>query len=152
MNLEEAQTKYGAIQNGVWAREGEFCSLLKIPPDISENWINTATSGPTTKIYCNKDIQAALLSALQNVRDRGLLHELKTFDGGFNIRDVRSQPGKPSTHSYGLAIDINAATNQLGSQGDIPPQLVECFTNEGWIWGGNFPRRDFMHFQYLAEW
>ncbi len=152
MKFEEAVEKYGPIVNGVWPRETEFCSVLKIPPDISTNWTHAPSGAPTEHVYCNKDIQDVLLKALQNVRDRGLLSELKTFNGCFMIRDIRGEPGKVSTHAYALSIDINAATNALGTEGDMPSQLVECFTSVGWLWGGGFNRRDFMHFQYLAEW
>lgn len=148
MNVEQAIEKYGPIEGNVWAREGDFCSLLKIPPDIGDHWINSSTGNPTRNIYCNKDIQDALLRALQNVRDRGLLQELHTFDGCYMVRSVRGEPGKVSSHAYALSIDINAATNQLGTEGDLPPQLVECFTSEGFFWGGNFSRKDPMHFSF----
>jgi hypothetical protein len=148
MTLEEAVAKYGTIIDGHWANAANFSSILNIPPEIAENWINSVSSAPTLKIYCNKDIQEALLKALQNIRDRGLLAELKTFDGCSCVRDIRGEPGKPSAHSYGLAVDINAATNQLGTRGDMVPQIIECFTQCGFVWGGNFTRSDPMHFSW----
>jgi hypothetical protein len=146
LDLKGAIEKYGVVENGIWPREAEFCSSLVIPPDLAAHWINMVTYAPTARIYCNKDIQAPLVCALQNVRDRGLLAQLKTFDGCFMIRDVRAQPGTLSAHAYALALDLNAATNQLGSSGDLDPAFVKCFTDEGFVWGGGFERPDPMHF------
>jgi len=151
MTLDQAIERYGPITNGIWPNETLFCSILKIPPDISQYWLNTAAGSQTTHIYCNKDLQEPLLIALQNVRDRGLLTALHTFDGCLNIREVRGEPEKISSHAYGISIDINAASNKLGETGDIPPQLVECFTSTGFNWGGRFHRKDPMHFS-LGDW
>lgn len=147
MTLEDAESRYGSIIDGVWSNEAEWCSSFQVPKDIAIEWFNTATHGSTHTIYCNKDLQRPLLIALQNVRDRGLLSQLRTFDGAFNIRRVRGEPDKWSAHSYGIAIDINAQTNPLGEQGDISVELVKAFEDSGMIWGGRFHnRRDPQHF------
>lgn len=151
ISLDGAIFKYGAIVDGKWADEGKFCTALQIPDDISENWINSATGHPTTHIYCNKDMAPFLLQALQNVRDRGLLHELKTFDGCLMIRSVRGEPGKPSCHSYALAIDINSDENKLNQKPKMSYALVKCFTDVGFSWGGDFHRKDGMHFSLAWE-
>lgn len=149
MTLDEAVARYGPIVNGVWANETQWCTMFQVPPDISQMWINTVTKQPTTHLYCNKDLAKPLAEVLRNIRDRGLISELRSFDGCLEIRDVRAEPGKPSAHSYGLAIDINAATNQLGTIGDMSFGLGECFVDEGLYWGRNFKRRDPMHFSVI---
>jgi hypothetical protein len=152
VTLDEAKAKYGDVVNGAWPDEAKWCSSLVIANDLAQNWINSATGAPTHKIYCNTDLQTALVSALQNVKDRGLLPLLKSFDGCLNVRPIRGQPENLSVHAFALAIDINAATNPLGVVGDMPAHLVQCFKDEGFIWGGDFQRKDGMHFQYLASW
>jgi len=87
-----------------------------------------------------------LAQALQNLLDRGLLCELESFDGCFCIRDVRALPGQRSLHSYGIAIDVNASENKLGEQPSLSADFVACFTDAGFTWGGNFHRKDGMHF------
>lgn len=149
-SLEEAKARYGEILDNKWADEGKWMAVMKIP-DFFATWINTATGKPTTKIYCNKDMVDPLGQVLNNIRDRGLLRELKTFDGCFSIRDVRGIPGQPSCHSYGLAIDINAKENALGKDPVISQELVKCFTDVGFAWGGNFKRKDGMHFSRAWE-
>lgn len=147
MSLLQAQVKYGEIHNGVWGKESQWCEIVEIPAAIGENWLNSATGFSTFHIYCNKDFAPLLLQALHLVADRGLLAELKTFDGCFSIRDVRAAPGSVSCHSYGLAIDINAHENEMGHPSEFSPEFVACFTDVGLTWGGNFTRRtDPMHF------
>lgn len=151
ISLTDAVARYGPIVDGRWVDEAKHCVLVTVPSDLATTWINSATGKPTTHVYCNKDIAQALVQALCNVRERGLTAQLRTFDGCYEVRDIRGEPGKVSIHSYALGPDVNAATNRLGSAGDITPELVKCFTDEGFIWGGTFKRRDFMHFQ-LAAW
>ena len=99
------------------------------------------------KLYCNKDMIAPLSQAFTNLISRGKVNELKTFDGCFNIRKKRGLSSM-SLHSWGIAIDVNAAWNQLGTKGNLSPEFVKCFTDAGFDWGGNWTgRTDPMHFQ-----
>jgi hypothetical protein len=100
-------------------------------------------------IYCNPVLFRALTIALQNVINRGLEGEIKTWDGCFNIRPKKA--GKtPSLHSWGLALDINAAWNGFGKPPTIKPDLVKCFTDACFDWGGGWKKPDGMHFQVSA--
>jgi len=98
------------------------------------------------KLYCNKLMIGPLMQAFSNIIDRGLIDELKTWDGCFNVRKKRGLKSM-SLHSWGIAIDINAAWNGLGKTPTMSPKLVKCFTDAGFYWGGNFKRRDGMHFE-----
>lgn len=152
MTLEEAIHQYGPIEHGVWADETKHCSIFVVPEEISATWINSGTGLKCVHIYANNDLHAPLALALHNVIDRGLVGELKTFDGCLMQRDVRGLPGVVSTHSYAMSIDINAAENKLGEKPTMSPELVDCFGSAGFHWGGLFKRNDGMHFQYLLDW
>lgn len=143
--------RYGAIVNGVWGEETQWCFLWNVPTAIAAQVVNSATGQPWTHVYVNRDMQPALAQALQNVLARNLLDQLHTFDGCFMIRDVRAQPGHPSCHSYALAIDLNASENPLGQVPSMSPELVKCFTDAGFTWGGTFRRQDGMHFSLAWE-
>lgn len=147
----EAQQRYGAIVNGKWANEGKWMVVCPIPADIAAQMKNNATGGPTNKIYMNKEMVKPFLSAIDNLKKNGLLKDLKTFDGCFMIRNVRRSKTAASCHSYGLAIDINAAENALGKEPLLSSAFVKCFTDAGFTWGGNFRRKDGMHFSYGWE-
>lgn len=101
------------------------------------------------KIYCNKDMVGPLSKAFGFLIDRGHVHELKTWDGCFNIRKKRGALS-PSLHSWGIAIDVNAAWNGFGKPPTLSPGFVKCFTDAGFDWGGTWTKPDGMHFQ-LAE-
>lgn len=148
--LEEAKTRYGLIEEGKWPDEAKWMIVARIPINF-DKWINTASGKPTTKVYCNKDMLEPLNQVLKNIQERDLMHQLESFDGCFAIRDVRAIPGQPSCHSYGLAIDINARDNGLGKEPTMSPELVKCFTDVGFSWGGNFKRKDGMHFSWAWE-
>lgn len=77
----------------------------------------------------------------------GLWPLLTTYDGGYHWRMKRGST-KLSMHSFGGALDFNAATNQMGMSGDMDRNLVAVAESLGWCWGGRFMRPDFMHFQW----
>jgi hypothetical protein len=90
--------------------------------------------------------------------------------GGYELHTIgcfapRAQRGSNgfllSTHTWGIAVDINPEQNPLitpcyeddprRSQFDIPPAWVAAFKSEGWTWGGDFRHRfDPMHFQLAS--
>ena len=129
----QALKKYGAPE-----REA-FMTLWEVPSHL---WVAPLPK----KIYCNKDLVMPLTQALCALHDSGHIKELKTWDGCFNIRKKRGLSSS-SLHSWGIAIDINAATNGLGKQPTLSAGFVKCFTNNGFEWGGTWRRKDGMHFQ-----
>ncbi len=100
------------------------------------------------KIYVNKDIVPVLDSIFAEICDQGLQSHIKTYDGCFNVRKIRGSARQWSIHSWALAIDINAATNSLGAKPTMHARIVEIFVKHGFVWGGNFRRKDGMHYQY----
>jgi len=98
------------------------------------------------RIYCNKYMVEPLKRALLNIIQRGLVSQLKTWDGCFQIRKKRGALS-PSLHSWGMAIDINAAWNAFGAKPTMSKELVDCFTDAGFEWGGAWAKKDGMHFE-----
>lgn len=98
------------------------------------------------KIYCNKDLVVPLKEALINLIQRGYVKELKTWDGCFNIRRKKGN-SSPSLHSWGIAIDVNAAWNGWNKPTTLSDGFVKCFTDAGFDWGGYWKTKDGMHFQ-----
>ncbi len=151
----EAIARYGDVDvpSCTWRGEAQWMVLFDVPQDIASSWINAASGRgmPTRRIYCNQDLVGPLRRALENIRNAGLTAELKTFDGCFDIRLVGRGSGKVSTHAYGLAIDINAAENPQGAPPTLSLELVHCWEDAGFDWGGRFQRSDGMHFSYAWE-
>lgn len=67
-------------------------------------------------------------------------------DWSYQNRNIRGGDLK-SNHAFGLAVDINALTNILGTTGDMPQEVVEQWEVEGGDWGGDWSRPDPMHFE-----
>lgn len=99
------------------------------------------------RIYCNKDMIIPLQNAFHNLIRTGLVSELKTWDGCFNIRMQRGSKTQFSLHSWGIAIDVNAFENQLHMVPKLSEAFVVCFNGAGFDWGGDWSRQDGMHFQ-----
>jgi hypothetical protein len=68
-------------------------------------------------------------------------------DWSYQNRMVRGSVSTKSTHSFGLAIDVNALSNILGTTGDMPMEVVQQWEIEGGDWGGDWSRPDPMHFE-----
>lgn len=98
------------------------------------------------KIYCNKDMVVPLSHAFNNLIQRGMVDELKTWDGCFNIRKKRGG-STMSLHSWGVAVDLNAFANCFGCKPKLTAKFVKCFTDAGFDWGGTWGKPDGMHFQ-----
>lgn len=153
----EAIVRYGHIDfaSKTWAQQSKWMSMLEIPKEWFPDWHVLDTKHPVEAIFCNNDIHDPLMKALKAIHDGGMGKMLHTYDGCFNIRMVRGTNNSPSTHSYGLALDLNANENQLGaSKGGfyLHPEFVECFKTQGFDWGGDFhSRKDAMHFSWCWE-
>lgn len=151
-----AEDRYGVIDfsSRYWHDQKTWLKLFNVSKSFP-NWKVLDTQIPVTHIACNLDIHEPLAVALNSIDEKSLGYLLKTFDGCFNIRMVRGTLSSFSAHSYGLALDLNASENPLGSTvGGFynHPELVKCFTNVGFDWGGNFHgRKDPMHFSYCWE-
>jgi len=98
------------------------------------------------KVYCNHILIPALRKAMANIAAKGIEAQVISWDGCFNIRNKRSG-SSASLHSWGMAVDINAASNAYGEPPTMSEELVECFTDAGFEWGGVWKKPDGMHFQ-----
>ena len=133
--------KYGAPNIEM---ERKHMVLWDIPADI-----NAAIPELPNRLYCNKDVVKPLQQAFKNIIVRKLAYQIETWDGCFNIRFSRGLKTW-SLHSWAIAIDINAARNGLGQRPLMSKELVKCFTDAGFDWGGTWTRPDGMHFQLNA--
>lgn len=159
----ECEARYGKIlidsdRDLSWAAAAKWILPFEPHPDVSEVLINSLTKKPVSKIYCNVDIHEPLEEAFDNLDSSGLLKLFKdtgklfTFDGAYALRFVRGNPNLPSSHCFGISVDLNAYDNPLGGPSNQMPEFIEAFESAGWFWGGNFKDRcDPMHFCWAEE-
>ena len=94
-----------------------------------------------------------IFTTIQSV-DPDLYARINTA-GALCVRRIRGSASSVSTHSFGLAVDINI-DGVLDTLGDGRTQLgltilSDFFNAEGWVWGAAYSREDSMHFEVSRE-
>ena len=104
-----------------------------------------------TRLAVHKLVAPLFTAVFTDIQNQGLKDTVKSCGGVFNWRMKRGQT-KASTHTWGIAIDLNVATNAMGTTGDMDPRLVALFEGYGFTWGGRWSgkNQDPMHFQYCS--
>jgi len=124
-----------------------------IQPDaawVREN-IQTATLPIMGRVTCHRLMIPQLRGALQDVVDAGLASTLNTYDGCYVPRFIERNPENSiSLHTWGIAIDMDAAKNYRGIRGTMHPEVVNIFKRWGFRWGGDWKYTDPMHFELAA--
>jgi hypothetical protein len=124
-----------------------------IAPDaawVREN-IVTTTVPIMGRVTCHRLMVPQLRGALQDVQAAGLGHLLRTYDGCYVPRFIARNPDNSiSLHTWGIAIDMDAATNYRGIRGTMDIRIVEIFKRWGFRWGGDWKYTDPMHFELGA--
>lgn len=85
---------------------------------------------------------------------------LTALGGTFAWRPIAGT-ARRSTHSYGIAIDLNVKRAHywrwrvtgagMAWNNSYPQEIVDAFEAEGFIWGGRWYHYDTMHFEYRPE-
>lgn len=71
---------------------------------------------------------------------------------GYMCRAIRGT-SRPSNHSWGLAVDINAPTNPHKAPPlvtDMPSWMPDLWSQYGFRWGGTYSRPDAMHYEFMG--
>jgi hypothetical protein len=122
------------------ATQQKHMVMRNVPPECH---IPTVPS----RIYCNKQMVVPLEAVFLDIKAQGLEALILTWDGCFNDRKKRGA-STASLHSWGVAVDINAAHNQFGKPPTMDPRIVAIFKKHGFDWGGDWTtKKDGMHFQ-----
>jgi hypothetical protein len=143
-------------------RFGEFSvkpsSNGALVPDAAwtAQWIRSQTVVQLGQVQCNKAILPDLVAAMKEITARNLGKLVHTADfqregGCFNPRIARlSTGGSISSHSWGIAVDINVDVNPLGAKPNQDPRLVSIMAAHGFTWGGRWLRPDGAHFEWVG--
>jgi len=108
--------------------------------------------GSTIKLRCAEKVAPLLVGFAADFHkliepiDQGALD-----DWGYCFRMVRGTTDKLSNHSSGTAIDLNASKHPLGKVGTFEaakvPMIRALAKKYGLTWGGDWARKDEMHFE-----
>jgi hypothetical protein len=119
-----------------------------LPFAVALSW-DAATT--VNQITCHKLLVKVFDEVFQTLLTSGLREKVATFGGCFSFRSQRTG-SKLSTHAWGIAVDLNPATNAQGAAGDMDMGVIAIFQKAGFTWGGEWEgrSRDPMHFQFCS--
>lgn len=102
-----------------------------------------------TRSRAHKLMVPVFKAVLAELKAKGLEKYVQNYGGIYNHRPITGTQ-KLSTHSWGIAIDIEPQKYPLGSTARIQADVIEVFARYGFIYGGDFPTPDPMHMQYAS--
>lgn len=117
--------------------------------------IRKVTVGGVT-LYVHKEVAPLFIGLITDLNAQGYRIDKGPLDDwGYANRDVRGRPGVKSNHAWGLAVDLNAATNPMTNDGrthtDLPSNVRSLAARWGLRWGGDYSgRKDPMHFEFMG--
>jgi hypothetical protein len=128
--------------------QADFLERVSLPFSLPLSWDPSRT---ITQITCHRRMTLVFSSVFSRIQERGLQTRITSFGGCFTFRPQRTG-SKLSTHSWGIAIDLNSESNAQGSDGNMDPELIDIFCHAGFEWGGEWlgKTRDPMHFQFCT--
>jgi hypothetical protein len=100
------------------------------------------------RVTGNRVMLPQLRAALNEVVRMRLSRSIYHYDGCYVPRFIAHDPSKGlSFHTFGTAIDLNAADNYRGIAGKMDRRVVAIFKRWGFAWGGDWNYTDPMHFE-----
>jgi D-alanyl-D-alanine carboxypeptidase-like protein len=125
--------------------------------DIDPAWVRTHVATVRVpalgRVQCNRALIPQLRGALAEVEVEGLAKFLdrKDYAGCFSGRFLNRNPEAGiSHHAWGVALDVNASTNQFGQTPHQDARVVAIFRKWGFTWGGRWLLPDGMHFEFVS--
>ncbi|MCA1822952.1 MAG: M15 family metallopeptidase [Mycobacteriales bacterium] len=105
------------------------------------------------RVTCHRLMIPQLAGALGELQRAGLSYLINTreYGGCYVPRFIEHNPSRSiSLHTWGIAVDLNVATNRQGRPGDMDRRVVAAFAHWGLRWGGYWSPPDPMHFEIAA--
>jgi hypothetical protein len=159
LSTTQLKNKYGDPTADQLAFEHRNMIIWDIPDEI-----NKAIPALPNRVYINKVIQGPLEVVFRALIAEGVQGEVKTWNGCFVVRKQRGA-ATISRHSFGIAIDMNAAWNPL-VRGVTPAtreklrkekvtwseKFLDCWRKSGWVCGADWNTvLDGMHFEWTNQ-
>ncbi len=126
----------------------DFLQRIMLPFPMTLSWDRTRS---VSQVTCHKRLGNIFADVFGRVQSTGSEKQITSFGGCFSFRPQRTGT-KLSTHSWGIAIDLNPEPNAQGTAGDMDSAIVDIFRKAGFQWGGDWEgrSRDPMYFQFCS--
>jgi hypothetical protein len=135
---------------------GTYLKTINLPYPMRIAW---DTDTKVSKMRCHKDVADAFLAVFNDLLstygyERIVELGIDLYGGCFNFRKMRGGSSW-STHSWGIAIDLDPARNTLKETSKTArfarpeyKEMIDIFYKYGFISLGREKNFDWMHFQY----
>ena len=135
---------------------GTYLKTITLPYPMRIAW---DTNTKVSKMRCHKDCADAFLAVFNDLLkhygyERIVELGIDLYGGCFNFRKMRGG-NSWSTHSWGIAIDLDPARNTLKETSKTArfaraeyKDMIDIFYKHGFISLGREKNYDWMHFQY----
>lgn len=141
--LDEIIATFGSLDREDF--EARFLVVFPLPYQLLYD------GKPVVRARCHRALVENFTRAFEGVAAAGLQDECRNYGGIYARRNARGL-SRPSTHSWGIAIDIEPARYPLGSSKRLPQGVIDAFAAAGFFYGGDFKgRKDPMHFQFCEN-
>lgn len=96
-------------------------------------------AGEDVLAWCHRKVKEPVEAAFADVEERGVWRLIHSFDGLWVPRHQAWDPRRGlSSHSWGIAFDLNAPTNPYGGGASVENRaLNEVFRRYGFAWSGD---------------
>lgn len=149
-NFDPGRIRYEQFFSKMYGKsQGEVSKNLR-----TINWFGTSVQVSTVNNIDEKF--EAVMEDLEKLPEKFHKYFKKTA-GTYNYRKIAGTD-RLSTHSYGIAIDINTDYSDywrwdksMKYKNRIPYEVAEVFERHGFIWGAKWYHYDTMHFEYRPE-
>jgi hypothetical protein len=140
IGLDEIIAMFGSIDNPRFAIENIVPFELPYPLLYEGKEV--------THSLCHKLAVDNFVKAFTDIKNADLTSQVKNYGGIYTQRSIRGYASHPSTHAWGIAVDLEPLLYPLGSLNRFPDGIVKIFNDAGFFYGGDFlSRLDPMHFQ-----
>jgi D-alanyl-D-alanine carboxypeptidase-like protein len=131
------------------ARPARRAGTIEIDPGWVSTHIVTTRVPVLGRVTCNRAMLPQLQIAMRRLRSAGLSDAIRSYEGCFMPRYIGwSDANMLSYHSWGIAFDVNVASNIRGSTPHQDPAMVRLLGRWGFAWGGSWIVPDGNHFEF----
>jgi hypothetical protein len=141
--LDEIIYIFGSLTN---TYESKYIVSFTLPYPLLYNFLLVKTA------RCHKLLVENFSAVFEEIKNQGLQDLVQHFGGIYSQRSIRGEPTHPSTHSWGIAIDLEPEKYPLGSLKRFDTRIIDIFHSYNFFYGGDFKsRKDGMHFQFCTK-
>lgn len=142
--LDEIIHTFGSLDDPNFVQNNIVTMVLPYPLLFNNEYVY--------KTQAHRLVVPSFRQVFNAILEAGLSDEAREYGGIYCPRGIRGHISHPSTHSWGIAIDLNPTKFPLGSTERQNIVIQNIFKAAGFTYGGDFSsRKDPMHWQFASK-